>query len=140
MKSIYEYLNDKIDMAYKTEVEDLLTDRNGNGWRVTGVQLKSGENVTADKVVIAPGRDGSVWLSQLLKKRRLHMFNNQVDIGVRVETSNIVMDEINEHLYEGKFTFNTSVGTRVRTFCSNPSGHVVVENHSGSHACEWSCL
>jgi len=41
------------------------------------------------------------------------------------------MREINEHLYEGKFIYNTSVGTRVRTFCSNPSGHVVVENHSG---------
>lgn len=59
------------------------------------------------------------------------MFNNQVDIGVRVETSDIVMEEINKHLYEGKFIFNTSVGTTVRTFCSNPSGHVVVENHSG---------
>lgn len=35
------------------------------------------------------------------------------------------------NLAEGKFIFNTSVGTRVRTFCSNPSGHVVVENHSG---------
>ena len=59
------------------------------------------------------------------------MISNQVDIGVRVETTNIVMQEINDHLYEGKFIFNTSVGTRVRTFCSNPSGHVVVENHSG---------
>ncbi|MDF2536115.1 MAG: dependent oxidoreductase, partial [Bacillales bacterium] len=54
-----------------------------------------------------------------------------VDVGVRVETSNIVMEEINKHLYEGKFIFNTSVGTKVRTFCSNPAGHVVVENHSG---------
>nr|WP_295971435.1 NAD(P)/FAD-dependent oxidoreductase [uncultured Bacillus sp.] len=132
MKSIYEYLKDKIDMSYKTEVEDLLTERVTDGYRVTGVALKTGDHVTAGKVVIAPGRDGSIWLSNILKKRRLHMFNNQVDIGVRVETSNIVMEEINEHLYEGKFTFNTSVGTRVRTFCSNPSGHVVVENHSGS--------
>ncbi|WP_071394494.1 NAD(P)/FAD-dependent oxidoreductase [Bacillus tuaregi] len=132
MKSIYEYLKDKVDMAYKTEVEDLLTDRTADGWKITGVQLKTGEEILSDKVVIVPGRDGSIWLSKLLKKRRIRMYNNQVDIGVRVETSNIVMEEINEHLYEGKFTFNASVGTRVRTFCSNPSGHVVVENHSGS--------
>src|SRR5690554_1950443 len=59
------------------------------------------------------------------------MMNNQVDIGVRVETSDVIMEDINKHLYEGKFVFNTSVGTTVRTFCSNPSGHVVVENHSG---------
>lgn len=81
--------------------------------------------------MIGPGRDGSAWLTNILKKRRLKMYNNQVDVGVRVETSDVVMREINEHLYEGKFIFNTSVGTRVRTFCSNPSGHVVVENHSG---------
>jgi uncharacterized FAD-dependent dehydrogenase len=45
------------------------------------------------------------------------------------------MQEINENLYEGKFIFNTSVGTTVRTFCSNPSGHVVVENHNGTMLC-----
>ena len=60
------------------------------------------------------------------------MTNNQVDIGVRVETNDLIMEEINEHLYEGKFVYNTTVGTQVRTFCSNPSGHVVIENHDGT--------
>ncbi|RFU61717.1 NAD(P)/FAD-dependent oxidoreductase [Bacillus sp. V59.32b] len=131
MQSIYEYLTEKIDMAFKQEVEDLVTEKGADGHQARGILLKNGETILADKVVISPGRDGSKWLSALLKKRRLKMLNNQVDIGVRVETSNIVMEEINEHLYEGKFIFNTSVGTKVRTFCSNPSGHVVVENHSG---------
>ena len=67
----------------------------------------------------------------MLFRSGLSLYNNQVDIGVRVETSDIIMREINENLYEGKFLFNTSVGTQVRTFCSNPSGHVVIENHSG---------
>jgi uncharacterized protein len=131
MQSIYEYLKEKIDMAFKQEVEDLVTEKGADGHQARGILLKNGETILAEKVVISPGRDGSKWLSALLKKRRLKMLNNQVDIGVRVETSNIVMEEINEHLYEGKFIFNTSVGTKVRTFCSNPSGHVVVENHSG---------
>ncbi|WP_027409190.1 NAD(P)/FAD-dependent oxidoreductase [Anoxybacteroides tepidamans] len=131
LKSIYEYLRERIDMAFQTEVDDLLTERGEEGHVVKGVILKGGDIITAEKVVVAPGRDGSAWLTKVLKKRRLRMINNQVDIGVRVETSNIVMEEINEHLYEGKFIFNTSVGTQVRTFCSNPSGHVVVENHSG---------
>ncbi|KPC98271.1 hypothetical protein LR69_03542 [Geobacillus sp. BCO2] len=131
LKSIFEYLRERIAMRFTTEVDDIVTERTESGHRVKGVVLKNGETLTAEKVVIAPGRDGSVWLSKILRKRRLRMINNQVDIGVRVETSNIVMQEINEHLYEGKFIFNTSVGTKVRTFCSNPSGHVVVENHSG---------
>ncbi|NHM29316.1 NAD(P)/FAD-dependent oxidoreductase [Neobacillus terrae] len=131
MKSIYEYLKTKIDMVFGTEVDDLMTERTSAGHKATGIKLKDGRMISAEKVVISPGRDGSAWLTKILKSRRLRMMNNQVDIGVRVETSNIVMQEINEHLYEGKFVFNTSVGTRVRTFCSNPSGHVVVENHSG---------
>ncbi len=131
LKSIYEHLKARIDMSFKTEVEDIITLKDQEGQRIEGVLLKNGDEVRSAHVLIAPGRDGSTWLSQILKKRRLKMFNNQVDVGVRVETSDMVMREINENLYEGKFIFNTSVGTRVRTFCSNPSGHVVVENHSG---------
>lgn len=131
LKSIYEYLNTRIDMIYKAEVEDLITVKEDGQHHVRGIVLKNGDRYESDKVMVAPGRDGSAWLTEILKKRRLKMTNNQVDVGVRVETSDVVMREINEHLYEGKFIFNTSVGTRVRTFCSNPSGHVVVENHSG---------
>lgn len=131
LQSIFEYLKDKIDMVFKTEVEDIITEKTAEGLQVKGILLKNDEKILAEKVVIAPGRDGSKWLGDLFRARRLRLKNNQVDIGVRVETSNVVMQEINEHLYEGKFVFNTSVGTRVRTFCSNPSGHVVVENHSG---------
>lgn len=132
LKSIYEYLRTRIDMSFKTEVEDIITTKNEAGeLRIGGITLRGGETHEADLVMIAPGRDGSAWLTEILKKRRLKMYNNQVDVGVRVETSDVVMREINEHLYEGKFIYNTSVGTRVRTFCSNPSGHVVVENHSG---------
>ncbi|WP_134701855.1 NAD(P)/FAD-dependent oxidoreductase [Ammoniphilus sp. YIM 78166] len=131
LTSIYEYLKERITMMYKTEVADLITDKDNDRHIVKGIVLKNGEEFAADHVVIVPGRDGSAWLTDILKKRKLKMYNNQVDVGVRVETSDVVMREINEHLYEGKFVFNTSVGTRVRTFCSNPSGHVVVENHSG---------
>lgn len=127
LQSIYRYLEDKIDMKYKTEVKDLIV----KDQKVVGVVLKDETEIFANFVFIAAGRDGSVWLAEILKKNGLKMINNQVDIGVRIETSNVVMQEINEHLYEGKFIFNTSVGTTVRTFCSNPSGHVVVENHSG---------
>ncbi|MRX72873.1 FAD-dependent oxidoreductase [Bacillus lacus] len=132
LKSIFEHLKKKIDMVFKAEVEDLITEKVEGKHIAKGILLKNGEKITAEKVVVAPGRDGSTWLSSMLKKRRLSMMNNQVDIGVRVETSDIVMEEINKNLYEGKFIFNTSVGTQVRTFCSNPSGHVVVENHSGT--------
>lgn len=128
MKSIYEYLKPKIEMKFRTEVSDIIEEDK----KIKGVILNSGEELYAENVVIVPGRDGSAWLEKILSKRNISSVNNQVDIGVRVETSDVVMQEINKHLYEGKFIFETSVGTRVRTFCSNPSGHVVVENHSGT--------
>lgn len=131
LKSIYRELETKITMKFKTEVEDLIIEQEENGKVVKGVICRNGETIIADKVVIVPGRDGSEWLGNLLKKNKLKLINNQVDIGVRVETSNVVMEEINKHLYEGKFLYRTSVGQVVRSFCSNPSGHVVVENHTG---------
>ncbi|MDG5788653.1 NAD(P)/FAD-dependent oxidoreductase [Evansella sp. AB-P1] len=132
LTSIYETLNERAELRHRTEVEDIITETVDDKIRVTGVRLKkTQEELFADHVVIVPGRDGSEWLGDLLKKRGYKMVNNQVDIGVRVETSDVIMEEINKHLYEAKFVFNTSVGTKVRTFCSNPSGHVVVENHSG---------
>lgn len=128
LKSIYEYLSDKVEYRFKTKVKDIVVEDN----QVNGVTLDNGEVLKAKYVVLAPGRDGAKWLGSVLKDHNVEMVNNQVDIGVRVETSDIIMEEINKHLYEGKFIFHTSVGTSVRTFCSNPSGHVVVENHSGT--------
>lgn len=128
MAKIYEDLKNRIDFLFKSEVIDLITDQN----KIKGVVLKNESIIYADNVVVVPGRDGASWLTKMMNKYQIRMNNNQVDIGVRVETNNIIMDEINQHLYEGKFIFRTSVGTTVRTFCSNPSGHVVIENHTGT--------
>lgn len=127
LKSIYETMKEKIDYRFKEKVEDLIIENN----EVKGIILESGEQIYAQNVVLGVGREGAIWLQKLLTNYGVRFKNNQVDIGVRVETNNIVMEEINKHLYEGKFIYNTSVGTTVRTFCANPSGHVVVENQDG---------
>ena len=127
LKKIFNYLSERIDMRYDTVVSDVLVEDN----KVIGVKINE-DIIETNKVLLAVGRDGSLWLENICKKHNIVMKHNQVDVGVRVETSNLVMEEINKHLYEGKFLYRTSVGTVVRTFCSNPSGHVVVENHSGT--------
>jgi uncharacterized FAD-dependent dehydrogenase len=98
---------------------------------IKGVIDLHGNRYEGKYIVVAPGRDGSKWFGNVLKKHGLKLINNQVDVGVRVETSNIVMEEINKSLYEGKFIFKSSTDQTVRSFCSNPGGYVVVENHSG---------
>ena len=127
LSKIYEFLKDKVDMKFSTRVIDI----NVEDGRVHGVRLENGELIDADYVVLGVGREGSKWLNELFEKHKIPMSQTQVDIGVRVECPNMVMEEINENLYEGKFLYKTSVGSTVRTFCSNPGGHVVVENYEG---------
>lgn len=132
LTSIYEHMvKQGVQFLFKTEVDQILVESGS----VTGVQLIDGRQLLAPHVVVGVGRGGSSWLKRALERHGVAFTNNRVDIGVRVETNDIVMREINHHLYEGKFIFNTSVGTQVRTFCSNPSGHVVVENHHGVMVC-----
>lgn len=131
LKEIFEHLSTSTEMIFETEVKDIIVNRNNDNLNINGIITSKGEEIYADYVVIVPGRDGSEWLSGVLKNYNLEVSSNQVDVGVRVETLDTIMEEINENLYEGKFIYRTSVGTTVRTFCSNPSGHVVIENHSG---------
>ncbi|MCL2618312.1 MAG: FAD-dependent oxidoreductase, partial [Defluviitaleaceae bacterium] len=127
LRSINRHLSQRIEMRFGTEVRDILV----SGGKVCGVVLQDGTELAAGSVVITPGRDGSAWFADLAARHGLNLVNNQVDIGVRVETADVIMYDINKHLYEAKLVYSTSVGTLARTFCSNPSGHVVVENHSG---------
>lgn len=131
LKNIYEAMKNKVDYLFKKEVSDIVVENK----QIKGVILNDGEIISSDFVVLGVGRPGSQWLSEMLNKHGVRVTNHRVDIGVRVETNNIIMSDINKFLYEGKFIYNTSVGTQVRTFCSNPSGYVVIENHNGIMVC-----
>ena len=131
LKNIYEAMKNKVDYLFKKEVSDIVVENK----QIKGVILNDGEVISSDFVVLGVGRPGSQWLSEMLNKHGVKVTNHRVDIGVRVETNNIIMSDINKFLYEGKFIYNTSVGTQVRTFCSNPSGYVVIENHNGIMVC-----
>ena len=127
LSRIYESMKDKVDMKFSTKVVDIVV-KDG---AVQGVKLENGEIEEGKYVVLGVGREGSKWISELFDRHQIPMSQTQVDIGVRVECPNIVMEEINESLYEGKFLYKTSIGSTVRTFCSNPGGHVVMENYDG---------
>ena len=131
LQSIFEEMKNHIDYMFSTEVSEIIVENN----EIKGVVLSNGDTIESDYVIIGVGRGGSDWQTKVLSKHGVKLRNNRVDIGVRVETNDIIMEEINKHLYEGKFIYNTSVGTTVRTFCSNPSGHVVVENWNGIMVC-----
>ncbi len=128
LASIFEELKNKIDMKFACNVVDIMVDENNN---IQGIIDEKGNEYYGKYVVFGVGRPGSSWLSGVLSKHGLKISSNRVDIGVRVETNDVIMTDINKYLYEGKFIFKTTVGTTCRTFCSNPSGHVVIENNNG---------
>ena len=86
--------------------------------------------IEADRVVIATGRKGADWLERMCRK---HMIGHQpgtVDIGVRVEVRNEIMEEVNNLLYESKLIgYPEPFQNKVRTFCQNPGGFVSQENY-----------
>lgn len=127
LTKIFTYLSEKIKMRFSTMVNEIIIEND----TVKGVVLENGESLLADYVVLGVGREGSKWLTSILEKHNVSFNQTQVDIGVRVECPDLVMEEINENLYEGKFIYYSSTGMAVRTFCNNPSGHVVMENYEG---------
>lgn len=127
LERIFNYLQTKVEMKFETMVKDIMIEDG----EVKGVITEKGEKFFARHVVLAVGREGSAWLADILEKRHVKMSQTQVDVGVRVECDSLIMEEINENLYEGKFLYRTSTGNTVRTFCSNPGGFVVMENYNG---------
>lgn len=127
LSKIFAHLETKIDMIFGEKVEEIIVENN----KIKGIVMDNGKNYDAEYVVLAVGREGSEWLGNIFEKHGIKMSQTQVDIGVRVECSNLIMEEINQNLYEGKFLYKTSTGNTVRTFCSNPGGHVVMENYEG---------
>ncbi len=85
---------------------------------------------TFDKVVIGVGRSGHKLVDNLAKKHPdLILDNTNVDIGIRYELPNHIVEELNKEMYEFKVKYKSKTGYMVRTFCNNPSGFVVTENY-----------
>ncbi len=107
--------------------------------KVTGVILQSAKGETlevdAQKIVLAPGRGGAAWLAQEAARLGVETRNNEVDIGVRVEVPNSIMDHLTKELYEAKLVYySDTFENRVRTFCMNPGGIVSEEHYEGGIA------
>jgi len=122
-KSIVE----KVEIRTECRVENLLSE---NG-QITGVKLASGENIYSRFVIAAPGRSGAGWMKKEAETLGLKTKASPVDIGVRVELPAPVLKEITDTIYESKLIYYTKTfDDKVRTFCMNPYGEVVIEKSS----------
>lgn len=86
--------------------------------------------ILGDRIIIATGRKGADWLEQVCEEHNIAHQPGTVDIGVRVEVRNEIMEEVNKVLYESKLIgYPKPFKNKVRTFCQNPGGFVSQENY-----------
>ena len=103
-----------------------------------GAYLAKGDErleIHAQDVVVATGRRGAEWLEHLCAEHGIAHEPGTVDIGVRVEVRNEIMEKVNEVLYESKLIgYPAPFKNKVRTFCQNPGGFVSQENYDNDLA------
>lgn len=93
------------------------------------------KELLAKDIVIAAGRRGADWLEKLCAKYDIAHKPGTVDIGVRVEVRNEIMEDVNNVLYESKLIgYPNPFKNKVRTFCQNPGGFVSQENYDNDLA------
>ena len=120
-----------VEMKFRTMVENILVEEG----RAMGVVTDTGEVFRAEEIVCAIGREGADWFSHVCQEHGIETKVGTVDIGVRVEVRDEVMEFLNKNLYEAKLVYHTpTFDDKVRTFCTNPSGEVATEYYEGGLA------
>ena len=133
-KKIQDYLlENNIEIMFETNVKDLIIEDE----KVKGVIIEDMKNAPenpissslySNHVVLGIGRKGAAWLADMCTAHDIKNRAGTVDIGVRYELPDSVMENINKYMYEGKFIgYLPPYNDKVRTFCQNPSGFVANE-------------
>ena len=133
--AIQNYLTDAgVELIFDHECLDLvLEDGVCRGALIS--DRKTEQVITAKKTIVATGRRGADWLETLCAEHGIAHQPGTVDIGVRVEVRNEVMETVNEVLYESKLIgYPPPFKNKVRTFCQNPGGFVSQENYDNGLA------
>ena len=129
---LQQHLLDKgVEIEFNTMVTEIVVE---NGI-ATGVKTDKGESYSAKEIVSAVGREGADWFKDKCEEIGIETKPGTVDVGVRVEVRDEVMQFLNENLYEAKLIYHTpTFDDKVRTFCTNPSGEVATEYYDGGLA------
>jgi uncharacterized FAD-dependent dehydrogenase len=128
LKAMRDYLISRLELRLEVTAVSVSA---SNG-KVRSVTTESGERLDCDYLILAPGREGADWLATEAKRLKLSLYNNPVDVGIRVEVPVAVLAELTDVLYEAKLEFlSQSFDDRIRTFCMCPAGEVTMETTGG---------
>lgn len=134
---IENYLRENgVEMLFNKQCSNIILEDNVcKGVYIESPDGSNKDTVYADKTIIATGRRGAEWLEKMCAQHNIAHTPGVVDIGVRVEVRNEIMEEINEVLYESKLIgYPAPFKNKVRIFCQNPGGFVSQENYDNDLA------
>ncbi len=133
--AIEQYLiKNGVELIFGYECSNLILEDNicKGGYISNG---KESLEIYANNTIVATGRRGAEWLEHLCAEHDIAHEPGTVDIGVRVEVRNEIMEKVNEVLYESKLIgYPQPFKNKVRTFCQNPGGFVSQENYDNDLA------
>lgn len=124
-------MDEGTELIFNTMVEEILVEDG----KAVGVRTDKGDVYYGSEVVSAVGREGADWFKDKCEEVGIETTPGTVDVGVRVEVRDEVMQYLNDNLYEAKLIYHTpTFDDKVRTFCTNPSGEVATEYYEGGLA------
>ncbi|MCP4022983.1 MAG: FAD-dependent oxidoreductase [Desulfobacteraceae bacterium] len=84
----------------------------------------------AHNVILAPGRIGANWVAGVAQKHGISLSQRGIEVGVRVEVHNDIMDDLCNVIYDPTFFIQTNTyDDQTRTFCTNQGGFISLENY-----------
>ena len=114
LRAIRDHLKNLIEIRVNTPVKNILS----VDGKLRGIETSDGEIIEGINVIAAPGREGADWLMKQARALGLSLATNPVDVGVRVELPNAVLDNLTSVLYEAKLEYlSHAFDDRIRTFC-----------------------
>lgn len=121
-----DYVADKgVTFHHSEEAREVLV-KNG---AVKGVKTNRGV-YTAKNIILAPGRVGAEWVANVARTHGIEVSQRGIEVGVRVEVHNEIMQDLCEIIYDPTFFVRTSkYDDQTRTFCTNLGGYVALENY-----------
>ncbi len=124
--NIVDHIKSKgVTIHTSVEAKDVIVKNN----RAVGV-LTNRREYLADNIIIAPGRVGADWIGKIAIKYGIGRQQRGIEVGVRVEVHNDIMQDLCEVIYDPTFFIQTlKYDDQTRTFCTNKGGFVSLENY-----------
>ncbi len=126
-----------VQLLIRTKADSLILEGNvAKGVIARDLRTKEIMRIPADFVLVASGRGGASWFSEICRENRVATKFQPLDVGVRIEVPAEIMNDVTAINWDPKFHIRTKhYDDFVRTFCTNPKGFVITESYDGDYIC-----